>query len=163
MKAHLVPTLTLVAVLLPACASAPRPSTRARVVPTTAEATEDDWNVAAPPPPSRPRLTHTITLGEAWAASPSAAHAGSTTLGAPTVVIQNQVSVVNQAPTYVGGYGYGGIPGTGGVRAPVSSSSSSGGSWGTTGWEGASGRPAPAGQTPGVAGNWAPPPSYGPR
>jgi hypothetical protein len=123
--------------------------------------TEQPAQVAAEPPPTRPRLSRTVTLGEGTdsqyqyageaARPPQGAAQGS------NVVINNNVVVNGGAPAGYGygGYGYGGYVQRGGYGRPTTSS------WGTTGWEGAR-RTAAPGQTPGVGGNWAPPPSYGP-
>ena len=90
--------------------------------------------------------------------------------------MNNNITVVNGQPGYgyggyygtYGGYGYGGYGrgssalhgGHGGDG--MSGRGGSNGAWAPTGWEGA-GRTAAPGHTPGVGGNWAPAPSYGPR
>jgi hypothetical protein len=129
-------------------------------------------------PPARPKLTQTITLGQSnsesaySAASPApgqANQAGQAGQGGNNVTVNNNV-IVNQPPVYggwggYGGYGYSGRGGGFGVRADGagrSSGSRGGATWGNTGWEGARGRPAGAGATPGVGGNWGSAPSYGP-
>lgn len=125
-------------------------------------------------PKARPRLTQTITLGQSNAEStysPPPAAQGQAQGGGNTqnVIVNNNV-VVNQPPVVYGGWGgYGGYGAYGtsrgggyGVRADGQNGSSSA-TWGNTGWEGARGRPAAAGATPGVGGNWSPAPSYGPR
>lgn len=126
---------------------------------------------SAPPqetvPRGRPRLSQTITLGQGaeqpytpTAPQPPAAPG-------PSVVVNNNNNVVVQgAPGY---YGYGTYSGYGGYGRPTtfypsdgrSGGSARGAAWGSTGWEGAR-RTAAPGQTPGIGGNWAPPPSYGP-
>jgi hypothetical protein len=114
------------------------------------------------PPPARPRLSQTITLGEQnyEPVAPPATHAPNNGVN---VTVNNNV-VVNQPPVYGGygyGYGYGGFGSRGasdgnrGVGAGVTP-------WRASGWEGAQ-RTAAPGQTPGVGGNWSPPPSYGPK
>lgn len=103
-----------------------------------------------PRPDARPRLSHTVTLGETYAAVPASASGG--TPGAPGV----QVNVTTQVPVtihngggygYYGGYGYGypvsrSVTPSGGV---VRSTAASGG----------------APQT--VGGNWPAIPDYGPK
>jgi hypothetical protein len=124
-------------------------------------------------PPARPRLTQTVTLGqsngEATYTAPPPVPAQGQGGNTQNVIVNNNV-VVNQPPAVYGGwggyggygtYGYGTRGGGYGVRAD-GRSSSRGATWGNTGWEGARGRPAAAGATPGVGGNWAPAPSYGP-
>lgn len=107
------------------------------------------------------RLSRTITLGQTEYApmpTPGAAQAAT----AP-IVVNNNVTVVNQPPPIYGsrGYGYGSrfgsTPITRGERVGSAPSM-----WSHDGWGGAQ-RTAPPGRTPGVGGNWAPPPSYGPR
>jgi hypothetical protein len=124
---------------------------------------------AAPAP--RPRLSRTITLGagrtESDAPYVPSAPPPRAQAAAPsqTVVVNNNV-VVQGAPSYTG---YGGFYGAGGYGRPTTfytsdgrSGGSPGGSqWGSTGWEGAR-RTAAPGHTPGIGGNWAPAPSYGP-
>lgn len=142
------------------------------------EETDDE----APPPPvvseatpaPRPRLSRTITLGQGTEAqytpAPASPPPGTTT---PNVVVNNNITV--QAPPNVYGYGgyygygyYGGYGSRGGYgRATTFTDGRSGGrtsappQWGSSGWEGAR-RTAAPGQTPGIGGNWAPAPSYGP-
>lgn len=133
-----------------------------------------DQQVAQPEAPrARPRLTQTITLGqsnnEATYSSPPPAP-GQQGPGGTNVTVNNNV-IVNQPPAVYGGwggfggygYGYGGRGGYGARSDGFDRSSSArGATWGNTGWEGARGRPAAAGATPSVGGNWAPAPSYGP-
>jgi hypothetical protein len=119
--------------------------------------------VEAELPRSRPRLSRTVTLGEA---SAEAAYTERKPLpapgqaGGPNVVVNNQVIV--QQPSYgYGGYGYG--YGYGGRAVARSDRLGARGTstWGSSGWEGPR-RTAAPGQTPGIGGNWAPAPSYGP-
>ena len=156
-------------------------SERTEVVQVT-EAVQPVAPAAAPP--GRRRLSETVTLGQGTtepiyvpgqqgqAQQPSAANG---------VVVNNNITVVNgQQPGYgyggyYGGYGYGGY-GYGGYGGYGRGASASGagrdgrggagmpanGAWAPTGWEGAQ-RTAAPGRTPGVGGNWAPPPSFGPR
>jgi hypothetical protein len=80
------------------------------------------------------------------------------------VVVNNYVMTPPSYGAYYGGYGYGGGP-NGYAYAPRANfvARSPGiGRWGASGWEGA-GRTAAPGHTPAVGGNWAPPPSAGPR
>lgn len=128
-------------------------------------------------PRARPKLTQTITLGQSNNEStyspppPVPAQGGP---GGNNVTVNNNV-VVNQPPAVYGGwggyggygsygYGYSGRGGGYGVRTDGfgHGGSSRGATWGNTGWEGARGRPAAAGGTPGVGGNWAPAQSFGP-
>lgn len=128
------------------------------------------------PPRAPPRLSRTITLGQGqsepvYGTPPQAPLASPTT---PSVVVNNNVTVVGAPPVVVGGYyggagarGYGGYGGRGGAardasRAPSGTTSSARGAWAPNGWEGA-GRTAAPGATPGIGGNWAPAPSFGPR
>ena len=125
-------------------------------------------------PAARPRLSQTITLGqganESVYGSPAPAQASNGS--GSNVTVNNNITVVQQQPPAVyggyGGYGYG-YGGYGGGRAyggregtGAASTSSRSGAWAPTGWEGA-GRTAAPGQTPGVGGNFAPAPSFGPR
>jgi hypothetical protein len=129
-------------------------------------------------PRARPKLTQTITLGQqnaesTYSAPPPAPGQAGQGGNTQNVIVNNNV-VVNQPPAIYGGwgggygtygYGYSGRGGGYGVRADgfgTRGSSSRGATWGNTGWEGARGRPAAAGATPGVGGNWAPAPSFGP-
>lgn len=129
-------------------------------------------------PKARPRLTQTITLGQSnnettYSPPPPSAAQGQGQGGNTQNVIVNNNVVVNQPPAVYGGwggyggygtYGYGTRGGGYGVRADsFGHGGSSSATWGNTGWEGARGRPAAAGGTPSVGGNWAPAPSYGPR
>ncbi len=162
-KPRIARALLVVATLLPACAASPRAPASATAAAATPIAPDDDWSVAAAPPPARPRLAHTITLGESWGTGPQGAPSGGGPwAGGPTIVIQNQVSVVNHAPTYVGGYGWGAATGPS-SRAPGTTGAQGSAPGGSTGWEGAEGRPAAPGHTPNVGGNWSTVPSYGPR
>lgn len=131
--------------------------------------------IDSPPPPepapvSRPRLSRTITLGEGTEAQYTPSAPRPSAPQGPTVVVNNNVVVQNSTQWYGGYSGYGGYRGYGGYGRPTTFTDGSrwGGSgggarpqWGATGWEGA-GRTAAPGQTPGVGGNWAPVPSYGP-
>jgi hypothetical protein len=128
-------------------------------------------------PRARPKLTQTITLGQANSEStysPPPPAAGQPGQGGNNVTVNNNV-IVNQPPAVYGGwggyggygsygYGYSGRGGGYGVRADGfgHGGSSRGATWGNTGWEGARGRPAAAGATPGVGGNWGSAPSFGP-
>lgn len=130
------------------------PQTIAPAPPAPAEPSAD-------PPASRPRLAQTITLGQgaeaAYVPSPAT----------PPAQQQQQTVIVNN--NIVVGGGYGGYPAYPGYYRSTSSRTTREGfgttarstSWSTTGWEGAR-RTAAPGQTPGIGGNWAPPPSYGP-
>jgi hypothetical protein len=128
----------------------------------------DQPEVAAPPQ-ARPRLSRTLTLGQGTEAPymPSAPPGQAAQSQNQSVVVNNNVVVHGGVPGY--GYGY---PAYGGYRAygrPTTFYSNDGrgggyrgtSPWSSTGWEGAR-RTAAPGQTPGVGGNWAPPPSYGP-
>ena len=145
------------------------PATGAEVV----EVTEPPPVIMAEPAASRPRLSRTVTLGEGtvepvFAAAPQQA----ATAGGPSVVVNNNITVVG-GPTVYGGYGYGYGGGYGGYvrtgrttgsRDTTNRTGSTGSTqpWAASGWEGA-GRTAAPGQTPHVGGNWAPPASHGPR
>jgi hypothetical protein len=121
-------------------------------------------------PPARPRLSQTITLGE-QSYAPQAPAPGQPQTGGPSVVVNNYNVQQGGAPGYYG-YGYGGYGGYGSSfygsrpttfydRGGVGGGSRGVPQWGATGWEGAR-RTAAPGQTPGVGGNYAPVPSYGP-
>jgi hypothetical protein len=129
-------------------------------------------------PKARPRLTQTVTLGQSNVEStysPGMPPPGQAGQGGNTqnVIVNNNV-VVNQPPAVYGGwggyggygtYGYGtsGRGGGYGARSDgVGRSGSRSATWGNTGWEGSRGRPAAAGATPNVGGNWAPARSFGP-
>jgi hypothetical protein len=119
----------------------------------------------AEPPRARPRLSQTLTLGQS---NPDATYAGDRPPpppqpAGPNVVVNNNV-YVNGPPVVYGGYpGYGGYGGYGrsSGRESFGSRGTGTGQWGSNGFEGAR-RTAPPGQTPGIGGNWSPPPSYGP-
>lgn len=146
-----------------AAASAPPPEERLVLA--------TDANVAPPQleplPPARPRLSQTVTLGQgsepAYAPMPAAAAVAPS---GPNVIVQNNVTV-NGTPYYAGGgyyggyygYGYNGAAYGGGVDMSAPRAARA---FPPNGWEGAQ-RTAPPGHTPGIGGNWAPPPSYGPR
>jgi hypothetical protein len=126
-------------------------------------------NATAPEtaPRGRPRLSQTITLGQGAEQPYTPTTPAPPSSPQPNVVVNNNNNVVVQGtPGY---YGYGGYSNYGGYGRPTTfypSDGRTGGSrgtpqWGSTGWEGAR-RTAAPGQTPGVGGNWAPPPSYGP-
>ena len=130
-------------------------------------AVENAAQAEAPSRP-RPRLSQTITLGQGSEQqyTPTAPRPVQAAQG-PNVVVNNNNNVIVQGtPGY---YGYGGYQGYGGYGRPTTFYSSDGRSggyrgtsqWGSSGWEGAR-RTAAPGQTPGIGGNWAPPPSYGP-
>lgn len=162
-------SIGLLAVVLCACAHTPEPvHTAAPLEPASSRDREiiavDSMpppEMASEPPPSRPRLSHTVTLGQGTEPPympymPSAPPSRAEPAQSQTVVVNNNV-VVQGA---VGSYGYR-WPATfyaGDGRAGGSRGSPQ---WGATGWEGAR-RTAAPGQTPAVGGNWAPPPSYGP-
>lgn len=126
-------------------------------------------------PPGRRRLSETVTLGQGTTEPIyMPGQQGQAQQGAANgVVVNNNITVVNgQQPGYgyggyYGGYGYGGYglgssalgsgrDSRGGAGMPAN------GAWAPNGWEGAQ-RTAAPGRTPGVGGNWAPPPSFGPR
>lgn len=124
--------------------------------------------VAQDPAPGRRRLSQTVTLGQGtsepvYAPAPQQPSAP----GGANVTVNNNVTVVNQQPAVYGGYGYGyGYGGRGygvsGARdGHGAGTSSSRSAWAPNGWEGAQ-RTAAPGRTPGVGGNWAPAPSFGP-
>lgn len=118
--------------------------------------------------PSRPRLSHTVTLGQGAQAPymPSTVPAPPVAVPSSGVMVNNHV-VVQGAPQYPGGYlGYGGYSygAYGRPSRAVDGHSGAPGApsrWGASGWEGPR-RTAAPGQTPGVGGNWSPPPSFGP-
>lgn len=129
--------------------------------------------VAQAQAPGRRRLSQTVTLGQGESepiySTPDAQRGTSTS---PNVTVNNNITVVNQTPAFYGGYGgYGGYRGyssaargSRGGDARGTSGTSRGPSrsaWAPTGWEGAQ-RTAAPGRTPGIGGNWAPAPSYGP-
>lgn len=160
--------------LLAACAHT-REEVNAAVVtpePPPPSAAQAEPEVVEPAPASRPRLSRTITLGQGteWQYTPAAAVPPKEAAAAPSqsVVVNNNIVVQGGAPGY---YGYGGFYGSRGYGRPTTFYNSDGfrggrprgGSpaWGAAGWEGAR-RTAAPGQTPGVGGNWSPPPSYGP-
>jgi hypothetical protein len=141
-------------------------SSNARIEEPSEETVTEE--VRSEPTEARPRLSKTVTLGQGQetpyvpAAAPTGARAGT------NVVVNNNVVVVGGAPAYggYGGYGYGYGYGYGaGARGRVDGRAATlprgTSSWSTTGWEGPQ-RTARPGQTPGVAGNWSPPPSSGP-
>lgn len=169
--------LALSAVLLVACAHTREEvhtsTVTAEPAPSSIEQEEREViAVDSPPPPeaapaARPRLSRTITLGNGSEQPYTPAAPRPEGQQGPSVVVNNNNNVVVQGtPGY---YGYGGYHGYGGYGRPTtfySNDGRSGGArttpqWGSTGWEGAR-RTAAPGQTPGVGGNWAPPPSYGP-
>lgn len=117
----------------------------------------------AAPPHGRPRLSQTITLGQGAEQPYTPPAPRPAAPPGPSVVVNNNSTVVVQpAPVY--GFGYGGYYGRGGYGPTVSPSNSGGlgaPRWGSSGWEGPQ-RTAAPGQTPGIGGNWAPAPSYGP-
>ena len=130
-------------------------------------------------PPARRRLSEVVTLGQGTTEPVYVPEAqqGQGQPGPNGVVVNNNITVVNGQPGYgYGGYygtygGYGGYGGYGRGSSAlnsgrggdgVSGRGASNGPWAPTGWEGA-GRTAAPGHTPGVGGNWAPAPSYGPR
>jgi hypothetical protein len=127
--------------------------------------------VAAPAAeqPGRRRLSRTVTLGQGASeplyATPVAQQG---TGDGPNVTVNNNVTVVNQPPVIYGGYGYGygyGSSYGAGYGARDSGrgagATSSRPAWAPSGWEGAQ-RTAAPGRTPGVGGNYAPAPSFGP-
>lgn len=166
--------LVPVSASLVACAHT-REEVHTTTVNEVAPATIDDRDVIAidtsPPPPepapvSRPRLSRTITLGEAQYA-PSAPRE-QTTARELNVVVNNNVYVQGtpQWQWYGGHVGYGGYAHYGRPTTFYEGARSSPGwgarpQWGATGWEGPA-RTAAPGQTPGVGGNWPTLPSYGP-
>jgi hypothetical protein len=132
----------------------------------TAEASPD-VPLAAAPPPQRPRLSQTVTLGkenqDATYTAERPSSAAPRDGAAANVTVNNQV-IVHQAPGFLPfGYGFGAEPALAGY-APRGDGfgKSAGGSWGASGFEGPA-RTAAPGQTPAVGGNWPSAPSYGPR
>jgi len=118
-------------------------------------------------PAARPRLSQTVTLGEQQAYAPQPVPTVQGQGQAPAVIVNNY-NVQQAPPAVYGGYGYGYGGGSFyGNRATTFNDGRGGSSsrgtpqWGSSGWEGAR-RTAAPGQTPGVGGNWAPVPSYGP-
>jgi hypothetical protein len=143
----------------------------ATTVPETREvvAVEEPVVVESDAPRARPRLTQTITLGqsngELTYTAPAQAGGQQAAGGNTSSVVVNNHVVVNQPPVYYGGYGgYGGY-GAYGARSYARSDGFArdgrSAAWGSHGFEGPR-RTAAPGQTPGVGGNWAPAPSYGP-
>jgi hypothetical protein len=143
--------------------SAPPPSEREVVVVDTPAPIEP----AVEAPRARPRLSQTVTLGQGQTESiytvtpPAPSREG----GGPNVTVNNNITI-NQQPTYGYGYGYGGYgygaSASRGVRTDgFGSRGQTNQAWAPNGWEGAR-RTAPPGVTPGVGGNWAPAPSFGP-
>ncbi len=131
--------------------------------------------VVAPDSSPRPRLSRTVTLRQGasepiYATGPVAPQGQS---GGPNVTVNNNITVVGQQGYGgYGGYGYGGYGGTrygttAGYGRGVTrdgfgtTGTTSRQAWAPTGWEGAQ-RTAAPGRTPGVGGNWAPAPSFGP-
>jgi hypothetical protein len=161
------------AIVLPACAHTREDVHTTTMTAEPALATIDreidavDEAPPVEPAPSarRPRLSQTITLGQGtdqpYTPSPPPPIPGA---GPTQNVVVNNTVVVQGAPGYYGYGGYGrpstfyssdgrgAFRGTSGRGIPA---------WGSSGWEGAR-RTAAPGQTPGVGGNWSPPPSYGP-
>ncbi len=174
MRLHIV-CVGLSAVVLAACAHARdevyTSTVSAEAAPSSIDREVIAFETAPPPPeaapPARPRLSRTITLGQGAEQpyTPTAPRTEVQQAPTPNVVVNNNV-VVQGTPGY---YGYGGYYGQGAYDRPTSFPSNDGRSggyrgtpqWGASGWEGAR-RTAAPGQTPGVGGNWAPPPSYGP-
>jgi hypothetical protein len=129
---------------------------------------------AAPGPaaPGRRRLSETVTLGQGTTEPIYVPGQPQQQAGANGVVVNNNITVMNgQQPGYgyggyYGGYGYGGYgrgtSGLGAGRDARGAGMAPNGAWAPSGWEGAQ-RTAAPGHTPGVGGNWAPPPSFGPR
>ena len=126
----------------------------------------DSAETAPPAPAARPRLSQTITLGQGaeqqYTPSAPPSQAGGQGQG---VVVNNNIVVQGGAPGYVGYGGYRSYGGYGRATTFVGNDGRSGHrgtpQWGSSGWEGAR-RTAAPGQTPGIGGNWSPPPSYGP-
>ena len=132
-----------------------------------------------PAAPARRRLSEVVTLGQGTPEPIYVPGAQPQQAGSNGVVVNNNVTVVNGQPGYgyggyYGGYGYGGYGGggyggygrgssaLGGAHDGRGAGMPANGAWAPTGWEGAQ-RTAAPGRTPGVGGNWAPAPSYGPR
>jgi hypothetical protein len=126
-----------------------------------------------PAAPARRRLSEVVTLGQGTPEPIYVPGAQPQQAGTNGVVVNNNITVVNGQPGYgyggyYGGYGYGGY-GRGSSAVGVARDGRGGGSgmpahgaWAPTGWEGAQ-RTAAPGRTPGVGGNFAPAPSFGPR
>ena len=169
--------LGLLAVVLAACAHTREEmhtsTVTAEPAPSSIESEEREViavDEAAPQEPARrgrPRLSQTITLGQGAEQPYTPEAPRPQTAPGPNVVVNNNNNVVVQGtPGY---YGYGGYHNYGAYGRPTTFYPSDGRTsqargtpqWGSTGWEGAR-RTAAPGQTPGVGGNWAPPPSYGP-
>lgn len=163
------------AVLLGACAHT-QDDAQIPIAEAPAATFERDAVVLEPTPPdeapaARPRLSQTITLGQGTEEqyTPSVPRAQPQASGPTQNVIVNNNVVVQGAPGFggFGGYaGYGGYGGFGRTTTSFGGDGRAGASrgapqWGASGWEGAR-RTAAPGQTPGIGGNWAPPPSYGP-
>lgn len=113
----------------------------------------------------RPRLSQTITLGQGTESQYTPSASKPPPVAAPSsqnVVVNNNI-IVQGGPQYYGGYTGYGVYGRPGVFNGEGRWGASRGSptWGSSGWEGAR-RTAAPGQTPGVGGNWSPPPSFGP-
>jgi hypothetical protein len=145
------------------------------------QVTEVVQPVAPAAPAGRRRLSETVTLGQGTTeplyvpGQQGQVQQASTANG---VVVNNNITVVNgQQPGYgyggyYGDYGYGGYGGFGrgsgalgtgrDSRGAAGAGMPANGAWAPSGWEGAQ-RTAAPGHTPGVGGNWAPPPSFGPR
>ena len=154
---------------------------------------EEDMKMAASPPPfeetqqapltyhepqpseraTPPRLSHTVTLGQQddYAPLPPPGQQGQQ---GGNVIVNNNINVT---PSGYGGYGYGGYYGgyggygysrggygrsTGADGRSFTTAPAPRSAWAPSGWEGAQ-RTAAPGQTPGVGGNYSPPPSYGPQ
>ena len=125
--------------------------------------------VYQPPAAARPRLDHTVTLGEGDYSPAPAPPAPGTPGQAPNVTVNNNIYVQPSGYSYGSyGYGYGGYGGYayrgGGSRVPATNGDGRTfvTPWRASGWEGAQ-RTAAPGQTPGVGGNWAPVHDSGPR
>jgi hypothetical protein len=133
------------------------------------QVTEGPPVIGTEPAARRPRLSRTVTLGEATAepvyvAAPSTQSEGQS---GSNVVVNNNITVVGSPPVVYGGYSgaYSSTFNSGvgyGMRDASGRGSGSRSAWAPSGREGA-GRTAAPGQTLHVGGNWAPAPSYGPR
>jgi hypothetical protein len=160
-------------------------------LPLVACAHEEDMKMAASPPPfeetqgqapmtyheapsersAPPRLSHTVTLGQQEDYAPLPPPGQPQGQGG-NVVVNNNINVTPSGYGYGYGYGggyYGGYTRSYGYRGVNASPDGRGGmsapprsAWAPSGWEGAQ-RTAAPGQTPGVGGNYSPPPSYGPQ
>lgn len=161
---HTTACACLSVVLLAACAHMREEA----LTTVTAEAAPPTSFVAPPSeaaPRGRPRLSQTITLGRGTEQPFTPTAPRPEVQQAPSVVVNNNVAVQG-APAY---YGYGRYYGHGAYDRSATFHSSDGRTggqrdvpqWGSNGWEGAR-RSAAPGQTPGIGGNWAPAPSYGP-